>query len=237
MANITKTPRLYTDAPLSAGQAMMLDGNPHHYLRNVMRANAGETLRLFNGRDGEFTAQITTVDKKTTSINIQNQLKPQPEDAPRRILVFSPLKKERMDFLIEKSVELGVTDLQPVTMQHSDIRQINEDRLNAQIVEAAEQCERLTLPALRPITDLMSCIRAWDKSIPLFAAMERMDALALSAQNKTGGCGLLIGPAGGFSEEEKAFVLAQTHVRCVSLGENILRAETAAIAGLSVLTL
>jgi 16S rRNA (uracil1498-N3)-methyltransferase len=237
MTNITKSPRLYTETALSAGQNAALDGNAHHYLRNVMRAAAGDTLRLFNGRDGEFSGHITAIDKKSAVIKVDDLLRPQPHISIRRALLFSPLKKERMDFLIEKSVELGVTDFHPLIMQHSDVRQINAERIRAQMIEAAEQCERLTLPVLHDLTDIKTSIRGWDKDTTLFAAIERVEAKPLSAQTRQNDCGLLIGPAGGFSQDEKDFITAQSHIRCVSLGDHILRAETAAIAGLALLAL
>jgi 16S rRNA (uracil1498-N3)-methyltransferase len=187
-------------------------------------------------RDGEFLARIEAVDKKAVTFTIEQSLR-KPRVAPRKIhLLFAPIKKERMDFLIEKAVELGATDLHPVLTQNTDIRKINEERLQAQMIEAAEQCERMDIPALHAVDDLFKILALWNRNIPVVAALERFGADPLLVQTISGDCAVLIGPSGGFTQDEKEKLAALGFVRPVSLGENILRSETAAAAALAILT-
>lgn len=233
MTDHTKSPRLYLDAPLAGGQTLLLTDAAHHYLKNVMRAEAGDYVRLFNGRDGEFAARIQSIGKKSLDLLLETRLRPQQNPSRRLHLLFAPIRKERMDFLVEKAVELGTTDLHIVLTQNTDQRKTNEDRLTAQIIEAAEQCERLDIPALHAGEGLFKKLKSWDADIPLFAALERTDAAPLGARG--GDCALLIGPSGGFTAEEKERLAGLAFVRPASLGTNILRSETAALAGLAIL--
>ena len=233
MRDFSKTPRIFTDQPLSEGAGVILPENTSHYLKNVMRAGEGDAVRLFNGRDGEFSGKITSAAKKAVAIMIDEHLRRQPAPPQRIHLLFTPLKKERLDFLVEKAVELGATDLHPILTQNTDIRKINEDRIRAQIVEAAEQCERLDIPALHAPADLFVKLASWDANIPVYAALERTDA-PLLRQGIKGDCGLLIGPPGGFTADERDKIAALSFARPVALGPNILRVETAAIAALSL---
>lgn len=230
MMDITKTPRLYVEPELEEGSIIHLEGAAHHYLKNVMRLAEGSTIRAFNGRNGEFCVRIERVGKKSIEAIVQNRLRLQENPARRLHLVFAPLKKERMDILIEKAVELGATDLHPVVMQNSDVRKINRERVQAQIIEAAEQCERLDMPRLHDIKDMLPALAAL-APVPVCAAIERMDAPLLGPM--AGDAALLVGPAGGYSDTEKERLLKLPTLRPVSLGKAILRAETAAIAGLA----
>lgn len=234
MNDFSKTPRIFADQPLSEGMSIVLPENASHYLKNVMRAGEGDFVRLFNGRDGEFVGKITTATKRAVTITATERLLKQPAP-PRRVhLMFTPLKKERLDFLIEKAVELGATDLHPVLTQNTDIRKINEDRIKAQIVEAAEQCERLDIPSLHAPADLFVKLAGWNADTPLYAALERTDA-PLLRPDLQGDCGILIGPPGGFTADERNKITALPYVRPAALGPNILRSETAAIAALSLM--
>ena len=150
-------------------------------------------------------------------------------------LLFAPIFNERMDFLIVKAVELGATLIHPVLTQNTDMRKINEDRLHAQIIEAAEQCERLDLPALMPAKDLFAALASWNKNILMLAALERFDAQPLKKRALPGNVAVLIGPSGGFTREEMEKIAALSFIQPVSLGENILRSETAAAAALAIL--
>lgn len=236
MSDITKSPRLYVDQPLAAGQAVSIEGPAHHYLKNVLRIEAGQFIRLFNGRDGEFSARVNAASKKTVDVLPEKQLRAQ-KNATREVhLLFAPIKKERMDFLIEKAVELGATHIHPVLTQNTDVRKINEDRLNAQMIEAAEQCERLDIPALMPAKDLFAALAVWNKNILMLAALERFDAQPLTKRILPGNVAVLIGPSGGFTREEMEKIAALSFIQPVSLGENILRSETAAAAALAILT-
>ncbi len=236
MFDPTKTPRLYCVLPLETGANIALDGGQHHYLKNVLKCSDADILRLFHPMCGEFLGQILTIDKKSVMVSVLQKIRPPITRTRTLSLLFTPLKKERMDMVIEKAVELDVTDLYPITTQNCDVRQINEDRIGAQIIEAAEQCERLDIPTLHPVMALSKRLEAWDKTIPVFACLERINTTVLKGQGQKNAA-LLIGPAGGFTEEEKEKLGNISFIKPVSLGENILRSETAAIAGLSLLSI
>jgi 16S rRNA (uracil1498-N3)-methyltransferase len=229
MPDFHKLPRLYVQNALSEGHGLSLEGNHHHYLKNVMRTMEGDALRLFNGMDGEFIGRIERTGKKSVELTIENCLRKQPALKRRLHLLFPPLKKERLDFLVEKSVELGATDFHPVLTKNTDVRKINEERIKAQIIEAAEQCERLDIPALHGLQNLPETLSGWNGNVPVLAALERFDAPPVKNISLTGDAAFLIGPAGGFTEEEKDSLSKNPAIRPVSLGENILRSETAAI--------
>ena len=187
-------------------------------------------MRIFNGADGEFLATISALGKKDGFATAREKIKDQPESVAARALYFAPIKKSRMDFLIEKAVELGVTSLHPVLTQRTENRKINDERLRAQIIEAAEQCERLTLPALHPMVKLENVI---GKKVPLYACIERAEGVALRSLDPAQNAAFLIGPEGGFTPDEIEMLNKASHVTALNLGENILRAETAAIKCLS----
>lgn len=227
--DLSKSPRLYVSADLSSGASVVLPEPQAHYLKHVMRADTGAPVRLFNGRDGEWHATIALLDKKKAVLALQAQTRRQPE--PRRPvhLLFAPIKKARMEWLIEKAVELGATDLHPVITNHTEVRDINAERTRAQIIEAAEQCERLDIPALHDIMPLKAKLGAWPQNIPLMIGLERADAPALpQALPENGPRAFLIGPEGGWSAEEREFPGNLPFLKPVSLGPDILRAETAA---------
>jgi 16S rRNA (uracil1498-N3)-methyltransferase len=233
MMDIEKSPRVFINEALSEGQSLHLNGAAHHYLKNVMRLNAGDAVRAFNGRDGEFSLRLRQMDKKSIEATAEQKLRPQENPGRRLHLLFAPLKKERMDFLIEKAVELGVTDLHPILTQNSDVRKINAERTRTQSIEAAEQCERMDIPRLHDMRELFPALSALGP-VPVYAAIERAEAPLLSAIS--GDAALLIGPAGGWSDTERERLLSLPTLRPVSLGKTILRAETAAIAGLARIT-
>lgn len=224
------------DLPMQGGGLLPLSDGPFHYLKNVMRLEQGAQVRLFNGSEGEFLGTIISLGKKSGEIQLAQKLKDQPATIRRVHLLFAPIRKERMDWLVEKSVELDATDLYPVFTQNTDNRKINPDKISLQIIEAAEQCERLDIPVLHAAQDIFKTLAAWDKSIPLLAALERHDAKTLSASLPAqGDVAFLIGPSGGFTAEEKDKLSALPFITPVTLGENILRSETAAAAVLSSL--
>lgn len=235
MSDPYKLPRIYVNTPFGTGRSLPLDSSVHHYLKNVMRLEAGAEIRAFNGIDGEYLGRLVTLDKRHAIVLLEKELRTQPAP-PRKIhLLFAPIRKERMDWLVEKAVELGATDLHPVLTQNTDMRKINEERMAAQIIEAAEQCERLTVPDLHPVQDLSKILAGW--TVPLLAAIERFDAKPLSSLKTSADVALLIGPSGGFTAEEKEKIAGLPFVTPVSLGENVLRSETAAAAALAVLSL
>lgn len=233
MSEFYKLPRIYADQPFQEGGSVALPESAHHYLRNVMRLEQGSSLRLFNGHDGEFIGALEILDKKNAIVRLTQKIKEQPREKNALHLIFSPIRKERMDWLVEKAVELGATHLHPVLTQNTDLRKINEERISAQIVEAAEQCERLDIPVLYPLKDLSQTLADWDINIRIYAAFERYGAKRLSEIAAKNDLAVLIGPSGGFTQEEMHKIATFDFVTPVSLGENILRSETAAIAALS----
>lgn len=209
-----------------------------HYLKNVLRKDVGDILRIFNGAEGEWLARIDSLSKKNGELALTDQIKPQAPPRKTLHLLFSPIKKQRMDVLIEKAVELGVTDLTPVIMHRTENRKINEDRLNAQIIEAAEQSERLDIPKLHPLIKLPLLLSNGIGGIEVFTALEREpSAKALHEYDYKNGAAFLIGPEGGFDLQERAEILSSEDIRVIDLGNGILRAETAALACLSYVLL
>ena len=228
-----KLSRIYVDAPLKNDAHAELSADQAHYFKNVMRRKEGEAIRVFNGVDGEWVAKIQSLSKKNGTLLIQEQLKEQPKPHKEITLMFCPIKKQRMDFLIEKAVELGASALQPILSQNTEVRKINEERINAQIIEAAEQCERLTIPKLLPLTKLENIITS---QTSIYAALERAEGVPhINDIQVKEDCAFLIGPEGGFTEEESMKLQNAPSIQGVSLGEQILRAETAALYGLAYL--
>ena len=232
-SDFTKLPRLYTKQGLQSKAIVTLDPSQAHYLKNVLKRNVTDSLRLFNGQDGEFLAEIEQLDKKSAQVVLEETIREQPETETRRILLFAPLKKNRMDFLIEKTTELGVSDLYPVLTQRGEARKIRQDRIQAQIIEAAEQCERLSIPVLHELQDIKAVLSGWDQGVPLYAALERTDAPLPGKALKPGAAAFLTGPEGGFTPDEINFLKDRDFITPLSLGPQILRSETAALACLS----
>lgn len=230
-----KCQRLCVDEELTKGAQLSLGLAQFHYLKNVLRMPEGAAVRVFNGRDGEWLSFLSYTGKKEAALCLQECLRAQPEISRRICLAFAPIKKARMDFLVEKAVELGAHELQPVLTQNTEVRTIRDDRLDQQIKEAAEQCERLDLPVLKPLLKMDAFLTTY-KDIPVLACLERTDADLL--KNVAGGLdrdfAVLIGPEGGFSKEEASLLQKQDNVVPVSLGPHILRSETAALAALSL---
>lgn len=227
-------PRLFVESDLGENTTLSLDEDSAHYLKNVLRRPDGSKLRVFNGRDGEFIAVFTPETRKTYLLKTENRIKPQPSTRKETHLVFALIKKDRQDFMIEKAVELGVTHFHPLLTQQTVIRDLNEKRVIKQIQEAAEQSERLDLPKLMPLKKLDEVLRGWP-DMPLFAGIERTDSELLGKIAIPDNSGLLIGPEGGFSEAERELLLKNEKITAVSFGDQILRAETAALFGLSVI--
>ena len=201
-----------------------------HYLRNVIRKTEGDSLRLFNGRDGEWQAVLSALSKKQAVVHIERQLRSQPLTPSKTQLIFALIKPARMDMLIEKAVELGATDFHPVLTQYTDIRKLNETRLYRQIIEAAEQCERLDVPSLHPLADLKSTVADWPFDFKITACLERTESGNLKdIIGTTTHHAFLVGPEGGFSAEEVDFLRHRENVVPVTFGPDILRAETAGI--------
>jgi 16S rRNA (uracil1498-N3)-methyltransferase len=227
--------RLYVDTPLSDNHLFELTPRQSHYVLNVMRTSIGDPILVFNGVDGEFLARLEQVQKRTATLRAVNQTRAQVEDAPLH-LYFAPLKGERLGLLVEKAVELGVTDFHPIFTQHTVPSHINLDRLDLRVIEAAEQCERLTLPELHDPCSFEEFLTSWNSKDPLYFCEERAISPYLldAMQKKPGGNSFLIGPEGGFSTQEKEMLHNESFVTSVSLGDRVFRSETAALVALSL---
>ncbi len=201
---------------------------------------SGDRVRLFNGRDGEWLARIIGVARGRCELLVETMARAQLQE-PGPALAFAPIKKEPMHVLVEKATELGVERLLPVLTRHSVVEQVNLDRMRAQIIEAAEQCGRLTVPAISDPTPLSALLGGWPESRPLLFMDERAsgrplrEAIAACADKLPGSPppGILVGPEGGFAADEAEKLRALDFVVPVSLGPRILRAETAALAALA----
>jgi len=233
LSRFTATPRLYVKQELDHKTSPALSQAQIHYLKNVIRLKNGENVRFFNGKDGEWIGEIISLGKKNADIKLTDQTRPQSKSAGAAHLIFAPIKKQRMDFLIEKAVELGVTDFHPILTHHAEVRKINEERIRAQIIEAAEQCERLDVPALNKLMPLQKRLSEWDGGINITACLEYYDAPHISEISFEKDKAFLIGPAGGFEQQEKDMIVSHYFVQPASLGETLLRAETAALKCLS----
>lgn len=228
-----KTVRLYLNAPFEENAKIILQSDQAHYLRNVLRKDTGDFLRVFNGRDGEWLAEITDCGKKEASIKLKQLTRLQGNPPKPLWLYFAPIKKQRMDFLIEKAVELGVTHLCPIITRRTENRNLNTERLRAQIIEAAEQCERLDIPVLQESQKMSSAEIFKNCPLPVFACLERSHAQSIAAQNFSKGAAFIIGPEGGFDNYESEMLSGNSSITPLDLGDRILRAETACLACLS----
>ena len=224
--------RLFVPDALEAGAAIRLNPGQAHYLGTVMRRSAGEMLRVFNGQDGEWAARLEEIRRDRAQIGVLEQTRVQVPE-PDLWLAFAPLKRDATDMLVQKATELGVAMLLPVLTERTNTARLNLDRLTAIAIEAAEQCERLTVPILRAPVRLDRLLADWPPARPLFVGWERSEAPLLGPC--PGPAGLLIGPEGGLSRIDQAMLLGCPAMRKNSLGPRILRAETAAIVGLTLL--
>jgi 16S rRNA (uracil1498-N3)-methyltransferase len=232
-----RKPRLFVDAALAAGKTVALERSQSNYLGNVLRLSEGDTILAFNGRDGEWLASITGR-KRPDSLTLVTQSRPQ-DRLPDLACVFAPLKHARLDYMVQKAVEMGASTLQPVLTRFTQVARVNGERMRANVIEAAEQCGILSLanvaepmPLDRYVSQraaerlLVFCDEAADTSNPLQALQ--------SGAAVSDGIDILIGPEGGFAEDERAILLRQPRTLRLSLGPRILRADTAAVAALAL---
>jgi 16S rRNA (uracil1498-N3)-methyltransferase len=228
--------RLHTEHQLALDQPIPLTAPQAHYLRNVMRASPGDSVVLFNGRDGEWIARIETISKRTGSLTPNEKRRDQNSELGPWLL-FAPIKRAPLDFLVQKAVELGVSTLQPIITDYTNSTRIKFDRLHANVIEAAEQCERLTVPTIQPAKKLKDVLENWPAERRLLVCTERGKARGIEETLRTAPAntkwGILIGPEGGFASAELDLIAKHPFVACVSLGPRILRAETAALAALT----
>jgi 16S rRNA (uracil1498-N3)-methyltransferase len=233
-----RSPRLFVDAALATGASIPLDRNQGNYLGNVLRLAAGDTVLVFNGQDGEWQAAITGR-KRPDRLDILAQARAQ-DRLPDLTYVFAPLKHARLDYMVQKAVEMGASSLQPVLTRFTQVNRVNLDRMRANVIEAAEQCGILSLATVgEPVALERWLTQRSDQRLLVFCdeAAETTDpAAALAGAGEAGGGGIdvLIGPEGGFAEEERAALLRQPRIIRLSLGPRILRADTAAVAALAL---
>ncbi|MDT9599079.1 16S rRNA (uracil(1498)-N(3))-methyltransferase [Sphingosinicella rhizophila] len=225
-------PRLYVDRQLADNAPLVLDGAAANYLGNVLRLGVGAQLKLFDDRTGEWLAEIAEPGKKRLSLRVVRRLRPR-EPVPDLWLLFAPIKRGRIDWLVEKATELGVARLVPVLTGRTIVDRVNIDRLRAHAIEAAEQCERTALPELADPAKLDALLRNWPADRTLFFADER-GGTPLAEAAVPGPAAILIGPEGGFTDAERAAVGAVPAARPISLGPRILRADTAALAAIAL---
>lgn len=229
------TLRLFVPADLAAG-ALTLGKDQSHYVANVMRARPGDEVALFNGRQGEWRGRLDSVSKNAVVVTLDQQTRAQAPE-PDLWLLAAPIKKDRIDLVAEKAAELGASALWPVFTRRTVMSRVNTERLAAHMVEAAEQCERLTVPEVREPTTLDKALDGWDASRPLLFLDESGGGAPLAAVLAglpAGPLAVLVGPEGGFAPEERALLARLPFAHPVGLGPRILRAETAAIAALAI---
>ena len=222
-------PRLFVDEALAEGRSVAVDGN---YLAAVLRLGTGDQVKLFDDRSGEWLAEIEEAGKKKVILKVGALLRER-EVVPDLWLLFAPIKRGRIDWLVEKATELGVARLMPVVTRRTIVERLNLDRLRAHTVEAAEQCGRTALPLLDEPRKLEAVLGDWPEERPLHFADEG-GGEAFVATAAPAPAAILIGPEGGFTEEERAAIRALPSARPVSLGPRILRADTAALAALAL---
>lgn len=229
--------RLFVDHALAGGQAIPLDPDQAHYLFAVMRLGIGDRVALFNGADGEWQAEVREAGRRGGILVPQSQSAPL-HAPPDLWLLFAPIKKARTDFIVEKAVEMGVARIQPVQTRHTNSERIREDRLQAHAIEAAEQCGATTVPEVAGLAPLDRLLAKWPAERRILWCDETRFARAPAMPAPEAGRGvpwaILIGPEGGFAEEEKRRLRAMECVVPVSLGPRILRADTAAVAALAL---
>jgi 16S rRNA (uracil1498-N3)-methyltransferase len=229
--------RLFVPQPMGPGGEIEPDPQQGHYLLNVLRLRPGAQVLVFNGVDGEWLARIDEITKKRVRLALTMQVRPQPA-ASDLVYCFAPLKVGRLDYLVQKAVEMGAGVLQPVLTQHTQMSNIGIDRIRSNVVEAAEQCGILAIPAVREVVKLDRLIWEWEPGRRLIFCDEGAEtnnpvqALQAIVEPKLG---LLIGPEGGFSDEERQQLRALPYVTAIPLGPRILRADTAAVAAMAVI--
>ena len=225
--------RLYVDQPLAPGQAVRLSPDQAHYLTGVMRLTAGAAILLFNGRDGEWRATLADAGKRNAVALCDVQTRPL-RLPPDLWLLFAPIKKARTDFIVEKAVELGAARILPVRTRHTNADRIRQDRLQAHALEAAEQCGATYVPEVAELIALDKLLAKWPEDRRLYWCDETALGQPATITPTQGPAAILIGPEGGFSADEAAKLRARSNVTPLSLGPRILRADTAAVAALTL---
>ncbi len=229
--------RLFVVAPLAEGAIVEPDRDQANYLLNVLRLKSGDAVHLFNGRDGEWRALVEATTRRACRLLAETRLRPQTQLAPLHYL-FAPLKQARLDYMVQKAVEMGAGRLSPVLTQHTQVARLNLDRMRANVVEAAEQCGILALPPVDEPQKLAQVLDRWDSGERLIFCDEDAPAAeparAFEGMERGTKVAVLVGPEGGFSAAERERIRAMPGAVPLSLGPRILRADTAAIAALAL---
>ena len=226
--------RLYVPEPFAGTQELQLSEAQSHYVANVMRAQLGDLVSVFNGQDGQWLAEVSQVKKKSVTLQLQARQLAQ-KSSPDLWLVFAPVKN-KTELVVEKATELGVSKILAVFTRYSVVRSINQEKLETHAIEAAEQCERMDVPPIEEHKDLQSLLAAWPKDRTLLYGDESGNGLPMTQLLPTlvgKPCAVLIGPEGGFSKEEHQLLMNTSFVKGFGLGPRILRADTAAVAALA----
>jgi 16S rRNA (uracil1498-N3)-methyltransferase len=233
-----RTPRLYVSQDLAEGAEVKLDPQQTNYLVNVLRLGTGAPTLLFNGRDGEFSTSLSTSSRKAASLIVGTRTRAQ-ETPPDVDYLFAPLKRTRLDYMAQKAVEMGASRLRPVITRDTQVSRVNLERLQANAIEACEQCGVIWIPEIAPVEPLAEALKRWPpERLLVFCDEEAEQASpldALGSARADSGVGLLIGPEGGFDDDERAAILSAPRVLRLSLGPRILRADTAAVAALTLI--
>jgi 16S rRNA (uracil1498-N3)-methyltransferase len=231
-------PRLFLEAPLTAGARLPLERAQANYLLNVLRLRQGESVLVFNGRDGEWRAEIQVEGRKSADLLAVEKAREQVA-GPDILYLFAPLKHARLDYMVQKAVEMGAAALQPVFTRRTQSARVNLERMRANVIEAAEQCGILSLPRVLEETDFAGALAALeperllvfcDEDAPISSPTATLEPF----RNNKAKIAVIVGPEGGFTDEERARVAARENSVRVSLGPRILRADTAAVAALAV---
>jgi 16S rRNA (uracil1498-N3)-methyltransferase len=231
-----KAPRLFCDGELAPGRLVACDAEQGNYLRNVLRLARGDAILIFNGRDGEWRARIEETAKSQTTLRLEAQIRAQ-QMGPDLDYLFAPLKRARLDYMVQKATEMGVARLRPVFTRRTTPERINIARMKANAIEAAEQCGILRVPQVEEPAKLQPLIAGWDRQRRLIFCDEENespDPIAALARLEPGPLALLIGPEGGFEDGERELIASQSFALSISLGPRILRADTAAVAALAL---
>lgn len=226
------TPRLFVEQPLTEGVQVHVAGNSAHYLLGVMRLKEGAPVKLFDDISGEYLATVSNTGKRDLILTVEAKLRAR-ETVPDLWLVQALIKKDRYDWIAEKACELGVARFVPVLTARCVVDKVKEDRLRAQMIEAAEQCERTALPEIAPLDKLDALLKNWPAGRALYFCDER-GGVPFGNAIKSGPAAILVGPEGGFTDQENTAVRAHPHAVAVSLGPRILRADTAAVAATAI---
>jgi 16S rRNA (uracil1498-N3)-methyltransferase len=229
--------RLHVDAPLAADETVMCTPQQANYLLNVMRLHTGDEILAFNGREGEWLSELMVTRRSTCTLNVQRQTRPQ-TGGPDIHYLFAPLKKARLDYMVQKATEMGAAALRPVLTRRTVAERVNLERMRANAIEAAEQCGVLRLPEVAEPEKLAAVLATWpvdralvfaDEGAPVASPLEALERVP------RGPVALLIGPEGGFDPEERDMLRSHPFVHPVSLGPRVMRADTAAVAALALM--